>query len=85
MSEIRPAELVLDDEIRSVESMARILGEEFDGYTASRAAQALELLRQWFECRLATGGESRPIRCIGADFRRIGNRQGIVRPRPALQ
>jgi two-component system response regulator HupR/HoxA len=45
MNDTRPAVLVLDDEIRSVESMARILGEEFEVYTASRAAQALELLQ----------------------------------------
>lgn len=42
----RPAVLLLDDEIRSVESMARILGEEFEVHTASRAHQALELLAE---------------------------------------
>ncbi|HRJ51750.1 MAG TPA: sigma-54 dependent transcriptional regulator [Candidatus Thiothrix moscowensis] len=42
----RPAVLLLDDEIRSVESMARILGEEFEVHTAFRAQQALELLEE---------------------------------------
>lgn len=46
MNEIRAAVLVLDDEIRSVESMARILSEEFEVHTASRASQALELLEE---------------------------------------
>ena len=42
----RPAVLLLDDEIRSVESMARILSEEFDVYTAYTAASAFELLHE---------------------------------------
>lgn len=40
----RPAVLLLDDEIRSVESMARILSDEFDVHMAYNAAAALELL-----------------------------------------
>ena len=49
--------LVVDDEIRSVESMARILTEEFNVYTASSAADALDTLSEY------------PIQIIIADQR----------------
>lgn len=44
MSTPRPAVLLVDDEVRSVESMARILSDEFDVHMAYSAATALELL-----------------------------------------
>lgn len=44
MSTLRPAVLLVDDEVRSVESMARILSDEFDVHMAYSAAAALELL-----------------------------------------
>ncbi|TDT96375.1 two-component system response regulator HupR/HoxA [Azorhizobium sp. AG788] len=42
----RPALLVVDDEPRSVEVMARVLGEEFDVFTAASAAEARAVLEQ---------------------------------------
>ncbi len=44
LTEPRPAVLLVDDEVRSLESMARILTEECDIYTASSAVSALALL-----------------------------------------
>jgi two-component system response regulator HupR/HoxA len=46
MSQSLPAVLLLDDEIRSVESMARILSEEFDVFIATQAEQALSILQE---------------------------------------
>lgn len=57
MSTPRPAVLLVDDEIRSVESMARILSEEFDVHMAYSAATALALL------------EHEPVQVILADQR----------------
>lgn len=45
MNSHRPSVLLLDDEIRSIESMARILSEEFEVRTASSATQAFEVLK----------------------------------------
>lgn len=41
-----PTILVVDDEIRSLESLERILGEEFDVHTASNVAAANEILER---------------------------------------
>lgn len=57
MNTPRPAVLLVDDEIRSVESMARILSEEFDVHMAYSAATALALL------------EHEPVQAILADQR----------------
>ena len=46
MSQALPAVLLLDDEIRSVESMARILSEEFEVFIATQAEQALHILQE---------------------------------------
>ena len=46
MSQSLPAVLLLDDEIRSVESMARILSEEFEVFIATQAEQALSILQE---------------------------------------
>ncbi|MDE4914720.1 sigma-54-dependent transcriptional regulator [Methylobacterium sp. 092160098-2] len=46
----RPALLVVDDEPRSVEVIARVLGEDFDVHTALGAAQALQVLEnEWIQ------------------------------------
>lgn len=42
----RPMVLCVDDEVRSLESLERILDEEFDVLCANDAAQAMELLEQ---------------------------------------
>ena len=57
MSQALPAVLLLDDEIRSVESMARILSEEFEVLIATQAEQALHILQE------------QPIQVILADQR----------------
>ena len=45
--------LVVDDEQRSLESIARILGDRFDVHTANNTDQALEVLRQqWIQVLL---------------------------------
>jgi two-component system response regulator HupR/HoxA len=46
MSQSLPAVLLLDDEVRSVESMARILSEEFEVFIATQAEQALSILQE---------------------------------------
>jgi two-component system response regulator HupR/HoxA len=46
----RPTILVVDDEVRSLESMVRILDEEFDVHTANTAEVALAILeREWVQ------------------------------------
>ncbi len=48
-----PAILILDDEPRSVESMLRILEEEFEVHTATNVKQALSILeREWIQVLL---------------------------------
>ncbi len=45
--------LVVDDEQRSLESIARIIGDRFDVHTATNTDQALEVLRQqWIQVLL---------------------------------
>nr|CRH04396.1 Two component sigma-54-dependent hydrogenase transcriptional regulator, Fis family [Candidatus Magnetococcus massalia] len=45
-----PTVLIIDDEVRSLESLARILDEEFDVKTASTTKQADEILqREWVQ------------------------------------
>ncbi len=46
LHDVTASVLVVDDEIRSLESMARILTEEFEVFTASSATQALTLLHE---------------------------------------
>ena len=46
----RPTILVVDDEVRSLEAMERILDEDFDVHTAHSAQQALDILaREWVQ------------------------------------
>ncbi|MFG1464689.1 sigma-54 dependent transcriptional regulator [Xanthobacter sp. DSM 24535] len=46
----RPALLLVDDELRSVEVMARVLGEEFEVFTALSAAEARRILEsEWVQ------------------------------------
>lgn len=46
----RPTILVVDDEVRSLEAMERILAEDFDIHTAHSAQQALDILaREWVQ------------------------------------
>lgn len=46
----RPTILVVDDEVRSLESMVRILDDDFDVHTANTAEAALEILaREWVQ------------------------------------
>src|SRR6266516_5450052 len=40
------AVLIVDDEVRSVEALARTLEEDFTVYTATSAEEALEILRR---------------------------------------
>ena len=45
-----PTVLVVDDELRSQEALRRTLDEEFEAFTASSAAEALEILaREWIQ------------------------------------
>ena len=45
-----PTVLVVDDELRSQEALRRTLDEEFEVFTASSAAEALEILaREWIQ------------------------------------
>src|SRR5690606_28081323 len=45
-----PSVLVVDDEVRSQESLRRTLDEDFEVYTASSADEALAVLeREWIE------------------------------------
>lgn len=45
-----PAILVVDDEVRSLESLARILGEDFEVHTSSSVAEASSILeKEWIQ------------------------------------
>ena len=48
-----PSILVIDDEVRAVETLARILDERFDVHTATSVAEAREILeREWIQVAL---------------------------------
>ena len=50
MTATRPGILIVDDEPRSVEVIARVLGEDFDVHTALNAAEALKILEgEWIQ------------------------------------
>ncbi len=69
----RPSILVVDDEVRSLESLARILGEDFDVRTASTVALANEILeREWVQVVLC---DQRMPDQSGVDFlKQVRNR-----------
>ena len=61
-----PNILVVDDEVRSLESLARILGEDFEVHTASNIATANEILER--ECIQAILCDQRMPDQAGVDF-----------------
>ncbi|MDD5330905.1 MAG: response regulator, partial [Sulfuricella sp.] len=63
-----PTVLVVDDEVRSQESLRRTLEEEFEVYTASGADEALALLEhEWVDVILC---DQRMPGTSGVDFLR---------------
>ncbi|RMG37923.1 MAG: sigma-54-dependent Fis family transcriptional regulator [Gammaproteobacteria bacterium] len=66
MSEALPSILVVDDEVRSLESIRRILGDRFDVHTATGAAEAEEILRrEWIQVLLC---DQRMPEVTGVEF-----------------
>jgi len=64
-----PTILVVDDEIRSLEALYRILGEDFDVKTASNVAEATRILEQeWIQIVLC---DQRMPDMAGVDFLKI--------------
>ncbi len=66
MSEALPSILVVDDEVRSLESIRRILGDRFDVHTATSATEAEEVLkREWIQVLLC---DQRMPEVTGVEF-----------------
>ncbi|KAB2847220.1 MAG: sigma-54-dependent Fis family transcriptional regulator [Hyphomicrobiaceae bacterium] len=69
MSSKLPTILIIDDEIRSLESLNRILGEDFDVKTASNVDEATKILEhEWIQIVLC---DQRMPDMAGVDFLRI--------------
>ncbi len=67
-TENRPSVLVVDDEIRALESIRRILGERFEVFTANSAEEAWEYLRrEWVQVILC---DQRMPETTGVEFLR---------------
>ena len=66
MSEAPPSILVVDDEVRSLDSIRRILGDRFDVHTATSASEAEEVLkREWIQVLLC---DQRMPEVTGVEF-----------------